>query len=129
MKATPRAAWIAGGVAAASLAAGAAGPPGTMDAALGAIAPLGVTAASWMLTERVYRRDPARLTALMIKAFAGKLMFFGLWVALMLAVVSVRPLPFVISFTAAFVVLHAMEALHLQRLFAARAGAADGGVR
>ena len=39
---------------------------------------------------------------------------------MMLTVLSLRPLPFVISFTAYFIALHLFEALCLQRLFAGR---------
>ena len=112
-------AWMAGaGVASWCAATALAGMAAALEIALGMIGPLVVTSGSWVLAERAYRRDPAQMTALMIKAFAGKTVFFGLYVAAVLAVLSVRPLPFVISFTTAFIVLHAMEAAHLHRLFA-----------
>ena len=87
------------------------------DAWLGMIGPLVVVACTWWLTERVYRRDPARLTSVMIGAFAGKLVFFGAYVALAVGVLGVQPVPFAASFTGYFVVLHAIEALLLKRLF------------
>jgi hypothetical protein len=112
-------AWMAGaGVASWAAATALAGMTAALEIALGVIGPLIVTGGFWVLAERTYRRDPARMTALMIKAFAGKMVFFGLYVAVVLAVLSVRPLPFVVTFTSAFIVLHAMEAIHLQRLFA-----------
>ncbi len=43
------------------------------------------------LMERTYRRNPERLTAVMIAAFAGKMVFFGAYVAVMLRVLSLRP--------------------------------------
>jgi hypothetical protein len=72
----------------------------------------------WMVMEQTYRRDPARLTAVMIAAFAGKLVFFGAYVAVMLGLLAVRPIPFVVSFTSYFIGLYLIEALYLRRLFA-----------
>ncbi len=57
----------------------------------------------------------------MVAAFGGKLVFFGAYVTVMLGVLSLRPLPFVISFTAYFIALHLFEALCLQRLFGGNA--------
>jgi hypothetical protein len=84
---------------------------------LGMMAPLAGAVATWVLVTRTYVRRPERLTPLMVAAFAGKLVFFGAYVTVMLGVLSLRPLPFVISFTAYFIALHLFEALCLQRLF------------
>jgi uncharacterized membrane protein len=54
----------------------------------------------------------------MIKAFFAKMVFFGLYVALVVKAGWVRPIPFVISFTCYFLVLHMIEAFRLKRLFA-----------
>jgi hypothetical protein len=88
------------------------------DASLGLAGPLGATGASWVLVERTYRRNPAQLTSLMVTAFAGKLVFFGAYVAIGLSVLSRRPVPFVLSFTVSFIALHLTEAVCLRRLFA-----------
>jgi hypothetical protein len=53
----------------------------------------------------------------MVAAFAGKLVFFGAYVAVMLKALGLRPVPFIASFTASFIALHAAEAVCLQRLF------------
>jgi hypothetical protein len=84
----------------------------------GMIAPLAVAGGTWMLAERTYRRAPVQLTSVMVTAFAGKLVFFGGYVAVMLGVVQLRPVPFIASFTASFVALHLAEAFCLRRLFA-----------
>ena len=86
---------------------------------LGVSAPLAVVTTDLLRTERAYKRDPSTLTALMIKAFAGKMIFFGAYVALMLGVLAVSTIPFVVSFTASFIVLYAAEAGRLWHLFAA----------
>jgi hypothetical protein len=84
----------------------------------GMLGPLAMVIGSWVLMERAYRRNPERLTAVMVGAFAGKLVFFGAYVAVMLRVLSLRPRTFVASFTSYFVVLYLIEALYLRRLFA-----------
>ena len=47
-----------------------------------------------------------------------KMLFFGTYVALMLRVVGLQPLPFVVSFTGYFIALYLTEALLMRRLFA-----------
>ena len=84
---------------------------------LGMMAPLLVAIASWVMTERTYKRDPQRVTRLMIAAFAAKLAFFGSYVIVMLKVLLLPPVVFVASFTAYFIGLLFVEALHLRRLF------------
>jgi len=90
-----------------------------LEVLLGMIGPLVVASATWVLTERTYRQHPERVTSLMTKAFAGKMVFFGAYVAvIILSVPSLRPVPFVISFTGYFIALHLIEAFCLWRLFA-----------
>jgi len=84
---------------------------------LGMLAPLAATIGTWVLVERTYRWRPQRLTPLMVMAFGGKMVFFGVYVTLMLTVLNLRPAPFVISFTAYFIALYAIEAVCLRRLF------------
>jgi hypothetical protein len=48
---------------------------------------------------------------------AIKAVFFGAYVVIMLRVMALRPMPFVFSFTAYFIMLYAMEALFMRRLF------------
>jgi hypothetical protein len=85
---------------------------------LGMLAPLLATALSWVVTERIYTRAPEQLTGVMITAFASKMLFFGLYVAVMLKVVGVGPTPFVVSFTGYFIALYLTEALLMRRMFA-----------
>ena len=94
-----------------------------VEVLLGMIAPLAGAVATWVLVVRTYASRPERLTSLMVAAFGGKLVFFGAYVTVMLGVLSLRPLPFVISFTTYFIVLHLFEALCLQRLFGSEASA------
>ena len=74
-------------------------------------------------------RDPASLTSWMIAAFAGKMLFFGAYVAVMLKALSLAPVPFVASFAGYFIALHLFEALSLRAMFAGTAtGDATGGL-
>jgi len=69
---------------------------------------------------RTFRRDPAKLTSVMAAAFAAKMVFFAGYVTLAMAEFSVRPVPFIASFTAAFITLYFAEAVALRRLLAGR---------
>jgi hypothetical protein len=86
------------------------------DLLLGMLGPLAVACATWALMERTYRADPQRLTSVMIGAFGGKLVFFGAYIALLIRVVGVQPVPFIASFTGYFIGLYGVEALLLKRL-------------
>jgi hypothetical protein len=92
--------------------------PTRIDVLGGLLGPLMVASATWVLMERTYRRRPESLTSTMIAAFGFKLVFFGAYVAAMLGPLALRPVPFVASFTGAFIALHLMEALFLRRLLA-----------
>lgn len=84
---------------------------------LGMFAPLFVVSLTWVLMERVYKTSPERLTAVMISAFAGKLIFFGAYVAVAIGVLGAKPVPFAASLTGYFIALNVIEALWLKRLF------------
>ena len=89
-----------------------------IDVLGGMLGPLAVACATWVLTERTWRLHPEKVMSLLLTAFAGKVVFFGAYVAVMLKVLTLRPVPFVVSFTGAFIMLHLMEALGLRNLFA-----------
>jgi hypothetical protein len=86
------------------------------EATWGLAGPLVSAVASWIAYVRAHGSTPERLTKVMIAAFALKLMFFGVYVTAMMRLLELRPAPFVVSFTSAFIVLHAMEAFSLRRL-------------
>ena len=96
------------------------GRPSAVGVLLGMLAPLVAASVSWVFTERTYKRDPQQLTGLMLNAFGAKMLFFGAYVGVMLKIVEVRPVPFVLSFTAYFIALYLTEALLMRRLFARR---------
>ena len=86
----------------------------------GMLGPLAVAIGAWMLTERTYRRQPERLTGVMAMALVGKMVFFGAYITVMLRVLSLRTVPFVVSFTSYFIGLLVIQALALRRLLASR---------
>lgn len=84
----------------------------------GMLGPLVSACATWVAVHRTHRAAPDRLMAVLLTGFAVKMLFFGAYVAVMLRVLMLRPVPFVVSFTAYFIALYAMEALFLKRLTA-----------
>ena len=89
-----------------------------LEALLGMTGPLVVVCGTWLLMERTYRVNPERLTSMMMAAFAAKMVLFGAYVAVMLGVLSLRPVPFIASFTTSFIALYLMQALCLRRMLA-----------
>jgi hypothetical protein len=87
------------------------------ELAFGIAAPLAGAAVSWRIVERTHAEAPERLTSVLITSFAAKMLFFGLYVGL-LGALWLRPTPLVVTFAAAFLVLHAIEAGYLRKLLA-----------
>jgi hypothetical protein len=92
-------------------------PRARLAVLLGMLGPLAMASGSWVLAERTYRERPQALMSVMIAAFAFKLVFFGAYVAVMIRVVALRPVPFIASFTGYLAGLYLMEALYLRQLF------------
>jgi hypothetical protein len=111
-------AWMAGAsVVSWLIASRAVGPEANPEVLYGMLAPLVVAVVSWIVIERTYRSNPERLTRVMVEGLAVKAVFFGAYVAGMLRVIELRPVPFVVSFTSYFIALHVTEAVFLRRLF------------
>lgn len=114
----PTVSMVAGSVITAVLALTIAGAGLAREIFSGMLAPLLVAVISWELVERTYRREPARVTGVLVTGFGAKMLFFGAYVAVMLKGWSLQPVPFVVSFTTYFIGLHVAEAFFLKRLFA-----------
>ena len=80
--------------------------------------PLVAALGTWVAVERMFRKQPEKVTGVLIKAFVVKMVFFGGYVAVILKGSGVQPVPFVISFASYFLALHITEAVRLKRLFA-----------
>jgi len=87
------------------------------EALLGMLGPLVSALTTWVVVARAVA-VPERVTGVMVTGLAVKMVFFGVYVTGMLMGAGLRPVPFVLSFTGAFIALHAMEAVFLRRLFA-----------
>ena len=85
---------------------------------LGMLGPLVASLCSMMIVERTFGRHPERLMGVMIGTFAVKVLFFGVYIALVVKAGWVRTVPFAISFTGYFLALHIIEAWRLRRLVA-----------
>jgi hypothetical protein len=87
------------------------------EVALGMLAPLVVAVVTIVSIERIYRREPLRLTAFMLKAFGAKMLFFPISIGTVLTLTSLQPIPFIISFSVYFIGLQSIEAWLLRSLF------------
>ena len=96
-------------------------PGMAVEIGLGMVAPLIVAIVSMRQVERIHARAPRAVTSFLVKAFGVKMVLFGLYVALIIGLFAVDPIPFVASFTSSFICLHGIEALHLHSLSSATA--------
>ena len=83
----------------------------------GLIGPLVAVVATWVAAVRGYRRNPAGLTGLMVKAFLVKALFFVAYVVVVIKVAGFPAQAFGISFVTCFIALYAVEAALFARLF------------
>lgn len=82
----------------------------------GMAGPLVAVCTSWIAVQRAHRSAPERVLALMVVWFALKFAFFGAYVAVMLRLLGLEPVPFVAAFVSYFIALYAMQAVFLSRL-------------
>jgi hypothetical protein len=109
-------AWMTGASVASWLIVTALAGGARLEVLFGMLGPWLSACGTWAAVEAAHRTAPARVTAVMIGGFAAKMVFFGVYVAVMLEMLELRPIPFVASFTAYFIALYAMEAVFLKRL-------------
>jgi hypothetical protein len=118
--------WMVGASVLSWLAVTAASPGNVNpEVLLGMAGPLASAAVTWIVTMRSRAVSPAAVMAVMMKALLAKMVFFGVYVAIMLRGLALRPNLFVASFTVYFIVLFLMQALFLSRLFDNRTPAAS----
>ena len=114
------AAWMAGAAIGSWLAVSATGGDQVNpESFFGMVGPLVAVCVSWLAVQRTRRVTPERVMGAMIIGFALKFVFFGAYVAVMLGVLSLRPVPFMTAFVSYFIALYAMQALFLRRLITA----------
>ncbi len=115
---TPAASMVGVGVALWACIAVAGGAAANPEAGYALLGPLAAAVGSWLITARVHAVDPTRVTSAMVAGFGVKALLFGVYMVAAVRGLGLRPLPFALSFTGFFVVLYAMEAYFLWRLFA-----------
>ena len=86
------------------------------DVGLGVLGPVLVSDVAWLLMERTHKRRPEALTSTLVAALGAKMVFFGLYLAVVLRWRPGGTTPFVVSLVGSFVALHLVEALFLRRL-------------
>jgi hypothetical protein len=96
------------------------------EALFGMLGPLASASVTWVVVARMAAAAPARVTGVMVTGLAVKMVFFSVYVIGMLKGAGLRPVPFIVSFAGYFIVLHAMEAVFLRRLFAEMVSATPG---
>jgi hypothetical protein len=89
------------------------------DVLLGVAAPAVAACAAWTVVARTHRTAPERSTQMMVGLLMAKVLGFGVYAAVLLGWRIVTPGPFVTSFAVTFIALHALQAIHLRRLFVA----------
>lgn len=86
------------------------------EALLGMLGPLAAASGTWVAVVRVHAAQPERVTAILMRGVAVKMVFFGAYVVVMLRGLALRPAPFIVSFTGFFLALLVMEAAFIKRL-------------
>ena len=92
----------------------------SLEIFLGMISPLLIGIGNLILVEKIYRKEPEKLTSFMAKAFWGKMVLYGVYFSFILGWYSLQAIPFVVSFTGYFVAFHVMEAFYFYCLFKER---------
>ena len=111
------AAWMAGAAIGSWLAVSATGGDQVNpESFFGMVGPLIAVCVSWLAVQRTHRVAPERVMGPMIIGFGVKFVFFGAYVAVMLGVLSLRPVPFTTALVSYFIGLYAMQALFFRRL-------------
>ena len=91
-------------------------PDAALEIWLGLAAPLAAAVCTHWAVTRTHRRDPGRLTGVLVGLFAGKFVLFGAYIVLAVTSLSLDVVPFLLSFVTYFAVLHVVEAARLRRL-------------
>jgi hypothetical protein len=85
---------------------------------LGMLGPLAAALATWIVVERTHVREPARVSGTMVVLFGMKMVLYPAYVVAVVLLLDAGSTAFVVSFTCQIVLLYALEARYLRRLFA-----------
>ena len=81
------------------------------------VGPLAATAGTWVAIQHAFRQDPLKVTAVMLRAWLIKAVFFAAYLVAVIKGLGVSGQPFAVSLASYFLVLHTIEAMLLKRLF------------
>jgi hypothetical protein len=84
---------------------------------LGIAGPLAAAVATWFAVDRTYRKDPLRVTGVLLWAWGAKVVFFVAYVVVAVKGLEVHATAFAITLAAALVLSYGVEALLLRQLF------------
>ena len=87
----------------------------------GMLAPLLAAIATWSAIERAHQRNPAHVTAVLMRAFGAKMLFFGVYVVAVTRTWVLEAAPFFAAFAVYFLGLQVVMALLLRSLAAPQA--------
>ncbi len=108
--------WMVAAALVGSVVAIGAGAP-TAEVMWGMAGPLAGASVTWVFVHRTFRAEPVAVMQVLLRAFAGKTVFFAVFVVAMIKGLSLDVRSFALSFTAFFVGMYALEAHFLRRLF------------
>ena len=83
---------------------------------LGLLAPILVGYVTVFFMEKYSNIGMIYLNKMLIKGFALKFIFYGLFILIIFNVYSFNPIPFMCSFTLSFIGLHMMETIVLKKI-------------
>ncbi len=84
---------------------------------MGMALPLLITLFSISKIKSIYNKNPEGVTSFMMKAFAGKMILYGIFFITIFSFYSFHQLSFVISFAGYFIALYVIEAVLLNSTF------------
>ncbi len=88
----------------------------TSEIFLGLLAPISFGYGTVFFMNKYSNMEISYFNRMLIKGFAIKFIFYGVFILTIFAVYSFNPIPFMCSFTASFVVLHIMETVVLKKI-------------
>ena len=88
----------------------------TLEIFLGLLAPILAGYGTVFFMEKYSNKEMIYFNRMLIKGFAFKFIFYGLFILIIFTVYSFNPIPFMCSFTSSFIGLHMMEAIVLKKI-------------
>ncbi len=88
----------------------------TYEIFLGLLAPVLVGFVTVFFMEKHSNEEVIYFNSMLMRGFALKFIFYGLFILIIFTVYSFNPIPFMCSFTSSFIGLHIMETIVLKKI-------------